>query len=62
MRGPGTPGEEKTVAYLTDRFRSIGLRPGNPDGGYVQDVPLVETYAAIMVPLRVRRTQLLGAV
>src|SRR4051794_13032691 len=40
-RGPGTPGEDKTVAYLVDRFRKIGLKPGNPDGRFVQDVPLV---------------------
>ena len=40
-RGPGTPGEQKTVAYLTDQFRSIGLKPGHPDGGFVQDVPLI---------------------
>jgi len=40
-RGPGTPGEDKTVAYLTDQFRAIGLKPGNPDGRFVQDVPLV---------------------
>ncbi|HEY2156944.1 MAG TPA: hypothetical protein VGH33_15045, partial [Isosphaeraceae bacterium] len=40
-RGPGTPGEVKTVDYLVDQFKSMGLRPGNPDGRYVQDVPLV---------------------
>jgi len=40
-RGPGTPGEEKTVAYLTEQFRKMGLKPGNPDGTYVQPVPLV---------------------
>jgi len=40
-RGPGTPGEEKTVAYLTDQFRAMGLKPGNPEGTFVQDVPLV---------------------
>jgi Zn-dependent M28 family amino/carboxypeptidase len=40
-RGPGTPGEEKTVAYLTEQFKRIGLKPGNPDGTYVQKVPLV---------------------
>ena len=40
-RGPGTPGEAKTVAYLTDQFRGAGLKPGNPDGTFVQDVPLV---------------------
>ena len=40
-RGPGTPGEEKTAAYLVDRFRAMGLKPGNPDGSYEQVVPLV---------------------
>ena len=40
-RGPGTPGEEKTVAYLTEQFRKLGLKPGNPDGSFVQNVPLV---------------------
>jgi len=40
-RAPGTPGEERTVAYLVDAFRQLGLQPGNPDGTYVQDVPLV---------------------
>ena len=40
-RGPGTPGEERTVAYLTEEFRKAGLKPGNPDGRFVQDVPLV---------------------
>lgn len=40
-RLPGTPGEDKTVAYLTEQFRKLGLAPGNPDGRYVQDVPLV---------------------
>jgi Zn-dependent M28 family amino/carboxypeptidase len=40
-RGPGTVGEEKTVAYLTGQLRDMGLKPGNPDGTYVQKVPLV---------------------
>src|SRR5262245_16497344 len=40
-RGPGTKGEERTVAYLTDQFRRMGLKPGNPDGTFVQEVPLV---------------------
>lgn len=40
-RAPGTEGETKTVDYLTNEFRKIGLKPGNPDGTYVQDVPLV---------------------
>jgi Zn-dependent M28 family amino/carboxypeptidase len=40
-RGPGTKGEEKTVDYLVEQFRRMGLKPGNPDGTYVQDVPLL---------------------
>jgi Zn-dependent M28 family amino/carboxypeptidase len=40
-RAPGSEGENKTVAYLTEKFRDLGLAPGNPDGSYVQNVPLV---------------------
>ena len=40
-RAPGSPGEEKTVAYLEREFRALGLAPGNPNGTYLQDVPLV---------------------
>ncbi|HZM90817.1 MAG TPA: M28 family metallopeptidase [Blastocatellia bacterium] len=39
-RGPGTRGEELTVNYLTAQFKQLGLSPGNPDGSYVQKVPL----------------------
>ncbi len=42
-RAPGTPGEEKTVAWLTERLRGIGLQPGGPGGAWVQPVPLVRT-------------------
>ena len=40
-RGPATLGEEKTVGYLVNEFKNLGLAPGNPDGTYVQAVPLV---------------------
>ena len=39
-REPGTPGEDKTVAYLADRMKAIGLKPAGKDGWF-QDVPLV---------------------
>jgi len=39
-RAPGTKGEELSVNYMTDQFKKIGLRPGNLDGTYVQEVPL----------------------
>ena len=40
-RLPGSLGEEKTVAYLEEQFKAMGLAPGNPDGTYTQRVPLV---------------------
>jgi Zn-dependent M28 family amino/carboxypeptidase len=40
-RGPGTRGEDSTVAYLEAQFRRIGATPGNPDGSFVQNVSLV---------------------
>ena len=40
-RAPGTVGEERTVAYLVDQFTRLGLKPGNPDGTFVQRVPLM---------------------
>jgi Zn-dependent M28 family amino/carboxypeptidase len=40
-RAPGTPGEDKTIAYLQAQFKAIGLKPGNPDGTYLQNVDLI---------------------
>jgi Zn-dependent M28 family amino/carboxypeptidase len=40
-RAPGTKGEELSVKYISDQFKQVGLKPGNPDGSYVQEVPLV---------------------
>ena len=39
-RGPGTKGEELSIKYISDQFKAIGLKPGNPDGSYTQEVPL----------------------
>ena len=39
-RAPGSKGEDLTVAYLEKEFRRIGAAPGNPDGTYIQKVPL----------------------
>ena len=43
-RAPGSAGEEKTVAYLIEKFKAAGLEPGNR-GSWTQDVPLVEITA-----------------
>src|SRR5262249_30241044 len=40
-RAPGTRGEELTVNYLIEQFKQFGLKPGNPDGTYIQRVPLI---------------------
>ncbi|MBM3907068.1 MAG: M28 family peptidase [Gemmatimonadetes bacterium] len=40
-RAPGSLGEDRTVAYLEAQFNGMGLKPGNPDGTYIQKVPLV---------------------
>lgn len=40
-RGPGTAGEDKTIAYIIQRFKAAGLKPGNK-GSWVQEVPLLE--------------------
>src|SRR5438128_2484369 len=40
-REPGTPAEDKTLAYVTGQFAAAGLQPGN-NGSWLQDVPLVE--------------------
>ena len=39
-RAPGTPGEDKAVAYIQQEFIKLGLKPGNPDGTYIQNVPM----------------------
>jgi len=40
-RKPGSPGEDLTVAYIIDQFKKAGLKPGHPDGTFVQKVPMV---------------------
>jgi len=51
-RMPGTPGEEKTLAYLVKKFTEAGLQPGNR-GSWFQDVPLVEITGKNYAPLAI---------
>jgi len=39
-RKPGSNGENKSVGYIQKQFQQIGLKPGNPDGTWLQSVPL----------------------
>ena len=50
-RAPGGIGEDLTVGYLETQFKDLGLKPGNPDGTYVQKVPLVGITGAEGKPL-----------
>jgi Zn-dependent M28 family amino/carboxypeptidase len=49
-RAPTTPAEDKTIAYIVQRFEKAGLKPGNK-GKWTQDVPLVEITAQNVQPL-----------
>jgi Zn-dependent M28 family amino/carboxypeptidase len=51
-RAPGTPGEEKTTAYLVEQFKAVGLQPGNK-GSWFQKVPLIEMTAKNYSPLSI---------
>jgi hypothetical protein len=55
-RKPGTPGADKTVAFLADHFRNLGLKPGSNSGKsatFFQQVPLVEVTAGADASLTV---------
>jgi len=39
-RKPFTLGETKTIAYLQNKFKAVGLEPGNGDS-FIQEVPMV---------------------
>ncbi|UTP40222.1 M28 family metallopeptidase [Phenylobacterium sp. LH3H17] len=41
-RGPGSAGEAKTIAYLTQEFAALGLEPAGEKGAWTQDVALVK--------------------
>jgi Zn-dependent M28 family amino/carboxypeptidase len=51
-RRPGTAGEEKTVAYLIEQFRRLGLKPGNGES-FLQQVPMVEILTSAAASLRI---------
>ncbi len=42
-RAPGTAGETKTINYLVETFRGLGLEPGGANGSWTQEVPLLRT-------------------
>ncbi|MBA6414236.1 M20/M25/M40 family metallo-hydrolase [Parahaliea sp. F7430] len=42
-RAPGTAGEEKTIAYLVEQFKALGLKPAGTSGAWTQSVPMLHT-------------------
>ena len=50
-RFPGTPGEDRSVAYVVSQIKAIGLQRGTPTGGFTQKVPLygIRTHGTITV-------------
>ena len=40
-RAPASKGEELSTHFIAARLKELGLKPGNPDGTYFQNVPMV---------------------
>jgi len=57
-RRPGSEGERKTIAYMQQQFRQMGLKPGNPDGTYLQNVPLAGIISKTQPDISVRGKKL----
>jgi len=54
-RLPGSKGEQLAVEYITKQFVASGLVPGNPDGTWIQKVPLVGLTPEAEGPLTVKK-------
>lgn len=52
-RKPFTEGESKTVNYLVEQFRQLGLEPGNGDS-YIQSVPMANILAIAAPDMQVK--------
>ncbi|MDB5002124.1 MAG: putative aminopeptidase [Mucilaginibacter sp.] len=52
-RRPFTVGEEKSIAFLQNTYKGMGLEPGN-GSSYLQDVPMVEISPKSVSPLKVQ--------
>jgi Zn-dependent M28 family amino/carboxypeptidase len=52
-RAPSTTGEEKTIKYLAEQFKEVGLQPAN-NGSYFQEVSLVKLTPGKLMKLNVK--------
>src|SRR5579863_2718070 len=57
-RKPGSPGEEKTIAWMQQQFQQMGLKPGNPNGTWLQNVPLAGVTSKSQVEIGVKDRKL----
>ncbi len=57
-RKPASEGEKKTIAYMQQQFQQMGLKPGNPDGTYLQNVPLAGILSKPTVDITVKGKKL----
>ena len=39
-RGPASRAEPKVIAYITSKYKALGLKPGGDHGGWTQNVPM----------------------
>ncbi len=42
-RAPGSVGETRTIEWIADQFKQVGLEPAGENGTYLQRVPLIRT-------------------
>ena len=49
-RGPATRGDSLAEAYIQAQMEAMGIKPGAPEGGWIQKVPLVGVKAAFPGP------------
>ncbi len=54
-RAPASEGEIKTIEYIIDQFKELGVEPGNGDS-YVQEVPLVEIESDVQKTMQIKLT------
>ena len=52
-RAPATAGEVKTINYLAEQFKELGLEPAN-NGSYFQEVPLLKLTADKSMELEIK--------
>ena len=48
-RGPATAGETKTVAYVTQQMKAVGLEPGGDDSNLANGDTVAQTQSAVVL-------------